>query len=340
MMQAKPFGVTKDGRPVFSYTISNRNGMRASVMTLGATLLSVIVPQKDGEIDVALGYDTPAEYETNRPYFGAICGRYANRIARGKFTLNGKEYTLAVNNGPNHLHGGIDGLSFRIWDIVASDEGSVTLAYDSPDGEEGYPGNLRIAVTYSLDDENVLSIRYEAVSDADTVLNVTNHTYWNLNGHGSGPATGHILEMPCSYFCPCDKDALVNGEIVPVKGTPFDFLSAHAIGERINDDDEQIRFGGGYDHCFLLDGSKPIVLKGEKSGVQMEITTDLPAVQLYTANGLGAQRGKGGAAYNNRSAVCLETQSVPDSPNKPQFPSTVIKANEPFVTVTAHRFTF
>lgn len=340
MFVGTPFGTTRDGRPVLQYTIRNANGMIVRAMTLGATVNAVLVPTANGPVDVCLGYDTAADYEVSRPYFGATCGRFANRIANGRFTLNGVTYELACNNGPNHLHGGPIGLSFRIWDAEQTAENAVTFTCLSPDGEEGYPGNLSVSVTYVLDDENVFSIRYEAVSDADTVLNLTNHTYWNLNGHDSGSALGHTLQLPCSYYCPCDENALVRGEIVPVAGTPFDFTTPHRIGERIDADDEQLRFGLGYDHCFLFDGNAPVRLVGDRTGIAFEITTDMPAVQLYTANCLIPERGKNGAAYDARHAVCLETQQVPDAPNKPQFPSALLQANEPFVSVTAHRFAF
>lgn len=339
-MKQQSFGATQNGQPVEQYTICNRNGLSATLMTLGAAVTNFRIPTRCGEKDVALGYVSPAVYEEKRTYFGATCGRFANRIAAGQFTLNGKSYTLATNDGPNHLHGGTVGFSFRIWDVADVQENAITFSTFSPDGEEGYPGNLRVSVTYSLDDENVFSIRYEALSDADTVLNLTNHTYWNLNGHDDGSILGHSLCIPASYFCPCDANALVTGEIVPVCGTPFDFTTPHTVGERIHADNEQLRFGKGYDHCFLLDGDKPITLKSDKTGIEMEITTDLPAVQLYTANYVNGHPGKEGMVYHEHSALCLETQQVPDAPNKPQFPSALLKANEPFVSVTAHRFTF
>lgn len=340
MIESEVFGTFKDGSPVTRYTMVNRSGVRASVLTLGCTLYSLTVPAAHGEIDVVLGYDTPEEYAARRTYLGAICGRFANRIRGGKFRLGQKAYTLACNDGPNHLHGGPDGFSFRNWAVTGTTEQSVTMTLFSADGDEGYPGNLTVSVTYALDDDNSLSIRYEAESDADTILNLTNHTYWNLNGQGSGTALGHTLRLPGSFYCPCDPNGLVTGELLPVENSPFDFTTEHTLAERFDEPDAQLKNGTGYDHCYLLDGQEPIVLKGDKTGIAMEITTDMPAVQLYSANFLHPQGGKGGAAYAEREAVCLETQQVPDAPNNPQFPSALLKAGERFISETRHHFIF
>ena len=333
------FGNTQNGEPVYRYTLINKNGMRVGIMTLGATLVSVEIPTANGPVDVCLGYDSPDAYEKNRTYFGAICGRYANRVANGKFKLHNKTYQLALNDGPNHLHGGPTGFAFQIWNVIETDGHHVTFSRLSPDGEEYYPGNLKVNVTYTLEDDNTLEIRYEAESDSDTILNLTNHAYWNLNGHASGRAEEHSLTLPASYYCPTDSHALVTGEIASVDGTPFDFRTAHTIGSRINDPCEQLSYGLGYDHCYLLDGEQDIRLTGDITGITLSVKTDMPAVQLYTANQLAEHSGKYGAVYGPRSAVCLETQQVPDAPNQPQFPSAVLKSNERFVSVTEHHFT-
>lgn len=342
MVQKQFFGYSKEGESIDRYVLSNENGMTAGVLSLGCTLTSVVVPTKNGPLDVCLGYDTVQEYETNRTSMGAVCGRFANRIANGTFSLNGVEYRLPINNGPNHLHGGIRGFAYRIWDAEILDEHSVRFSRTSPDGEEGYPGTLRVVVTYALDNDNSLSIRYDAISDADTVLNLTNHAYWNLNGHNAGDAMRHTLTLPASYFCPCDANALVTGDLKSVDGTPFDFRAEAALDVRLRNEqtDEQLRCGQGFDHCYLLDGGSSVVLKGDQSGVSMEITTDMPAIQLYTANHLKQQKGKDGANYAPRNSICLETEQVPDAPNNPQFPSSVLPANKPFVSVTTHRFRF
>ena len=340
-MQKKTFfGNTQSGEPVYRYTLTNINGMQADIMTLGCTLTSLIVPAKNGPVDVCLGYDTPSEYEQHRTFFGAICGRFANRIAEGKFKLHGKSYQLAVNDGPNHLHGGPNGFAFRVWDVAEADTQHVTFTRVSSDGEEYYPGNLRVSVTYTLDDDNTLSIRYDAISDADTILNLTNHAYWNLNGHDSGSVEHHTLTLPASYYCPTDSHALVTGELSDVTDTPFDFRTKQMIGSRIDTADVQLSYGLGYDHCYLLDGEEPVRLVGDRTGIELAVSTDLPAIQLYTANQLAAHKGKNGAVYGPRAAVCLETEQVPDAPNKPQFPSAVLKADEAFVSVTKHHFTF
>ena len=251
-----------------------------------------------------------------------------------------KIYQLAINNGPNHLHGGIVGYAYQIWNVSEYTESSVSFTKVSPDTEEGYPGKVNLKITYTLDDQNTLSIRYEAETDQDTILNLTNHSYWNLNGHDSGDAMNHLLQMPCSYFCPCDSNALVTGEIRSVAGTPFDFRSIHSIGSTVDADDEQLKNGSGFDHCFLLDNSSPIILEGDLTKIRMEITTDMPAVQLYSANHLHEQTGKNNAVYFPRNSVCLETEQVPDAPNNPQFPSCVLKAGEYFSSTTNHKFIY
>ncbi len=342
MIQKHTFGTLSDGRTVESYQIIHTNGISASVMNLGCTLLSVEFPTQNGRIDVCLGYDTPQEYIDRHTSMGAVCGRFANRIAKGQFELNGISYQLPVNSGPNHLHGGVVGYAYRLWNAEIVDEHAVRFTRISPNGEESYPGTVRLAVTYTLDDDNGLSIQYDAVSDADTILNLTNHSYWNLNGYASGDAMQHTLKLPASFFCACDENALVTGEICAVSDTPFDFRKPTPISSHIakESENEQLQRGSGFDHCYLLDGQEPVVLTGDQSGISMEITTDMPAIQLYTANHLHQQSGKNGASYFPRCSVCLETEQVPDAPNKPQFPSAVLKANEPFTSITRHQFVF
>lgn len=340
MIEHAFFGAAQNGERIEQYTITNRNGVRASMMTLGASLVSLVLPIAGGKVDVCLGYDTPKEYLLHHNYMGSICGRFANRIRNGRFPLNGTEHRLPVNNAPNHLHGGFVGFSFRIWDASVTGENSVTFSRLSPDNEEQYPGNLNVRVTYTLGDDNVLSLHYEAVSDADTILNLTNHPYWNLNGHGSGDAMEHTLMIPATYFCPTDAAALVTGEIAPVANTPFDFRTPHSIRSSMDLDQEQLSFGRGYDHCYLLDGAQPIRLTGNKTGITLEIATDMPGVHLYTANQLYSHIGKGGAVYEAYGSLALETEQIPDAPNCPQFPSAILKAGEPFSSVTSYRFIF
>ena len=322
------------------YVLLNRNGMKAVFLPLGCTLVSLTVPKNGKDIDVCMGYDTLEEYLSSRTYFGAVCGRYANRIAGGSFLINGNRYELVRNDGPNHLHGGTTGFSHRIWNVEEASNQSVTFSRMSPDGEESYPGNLNVKITYTLSDDNTLSFCCEAVSDQDTVLNLTNHTYWNLNGHESGNAMHHTLCIPSHYYCICDENALVTGNIESVEGTPFDFTIPKTISPSIEEDDEQLRFGKGFDHCYLLDNDQPIVLTGDRSGIQMRITTDLPAVQLYTANHVHGEHGKDGSIYHHRNAVCLETEQVPDAPNKPQFPSALICAGQKYTFRTDYQFIF
>lgn len=329
----------KSGRET-RYILKNRNGMKAVFLPAGCILASLIIPVNGKDTDVCLGYDAQDEYLSSRTYFGAVCGRYANRIARGKFSIAGTEYSLVINDEPNHIHGGIQGFSHRIWDVESASDDAVTFSRLSPDGEESYPGNLKVKTTYALGDDNTLSLTFEAVSDRDTILNLTNHTYWNLNGHDSGTAMNHILSIPAHYFCPCDANALVTGSIEPVDGTPFDFTAPKPISPSVEEDNEQLRLGKGFDHCYLLDGGKPIVLTGDRSGITMSITTDMPAVQLYTANHVHDVVGKNGAVYHVRDAVCLETEQVPDAPNSPQFPSALIRAGQIYSFHTDYHFTF
>jgi len=340
-VQTETFGKMPDGKQVDLHTLINPNGLRAKITNYGAILVSMEVPDRDGKMaDVVLGFDTLDGYLGEHPYLGAIVGRYANRIGKGKFVLNGVEYKLAVNNGPNHLHGGIKGFDKVLWkleDIKAeSDEAFVKLSYLSADGEEGYPGNLACSVTYTLTKDDELKISYEAKTDKTTVINLTNHAYWNLAGQGNGDVLGHELMLNADKFTPVDKDLIPTGEIKPVKDSPMDFTRPMAIGSRIN------QVGMGYDHNYVLNsGGGKLDLAARvyepNSGRVMEILTTEPGVQLYTANWLGGS-GKSGKAYKKHYAFCLETQHFPDSPNKPEFPSVVLKPDQKYSTATVHKF--
>ncbi len=340
-VQTETFGKMPDGKQVDLHTLINPNGLRAKITNYGAILVSMEVPDRDGKMaDVVLGFDTLDGYLGEHPYLGAIVGRYANRIAKGKFVLNGVEYKLAVNNGPNHLHGGIKGFDKVLWkleDIKAeSDKAFVKLSYLSADGEEGYPGNLACSVTYTLTKDDELKISYEAKTDKTTVINLTNHAYWNLAGQGNGDVLGHELMLNADKFTPVDKDLIPTGEIKPVKDSPMDFTRPMAIGSRIN------QVGMGYDHNYVLNsGGGKLDLAARvyepNSGRVMEILTTEPGVQLYTANWLGGS-GKSGKAYKKHYAFCLETQHFPDSPNKPEFPSVVLKPDQKYSTATVHKF--
>ncbi len=337
----EPFGQA-DGRAVELYTLTNKNGLRARIMTYGGILVSFETPDRDGKpADITLGFDTLEEYLKGHPYFGATIGRYGNRIGKGKFTLDGAEYTLAVNNGPNHLHGGVKGFDKVVWEAegFGNSQGvGLKLRYVSKDGEEGYPGNLACIVTYLLTNEDELRISYEATTDKATVLNLTNHTYWNLAGQGEGDILRHELMLAAERYTPVDEGLIPTGELRSVKGTPMDFTEAMEIGSRI----EQVDIGG-YDHNFVLNsGGGTMALAARVyergSGRVMEIHTDQPGVQFYTGNFLdGSNKGKG-KVYNKHYAFCLETQHFPDSPNKPQFPSVVLRPGEKYETVTVHRF--
>ena len=348
-VQKEGFGTTPDGKAVDLYTLTNASGMEARVITYGGIILSLQVPDKDGKLgDVVLGYDNLDGYLKVSPYFGAIIGRYGNRIAKGKFTLDGKDYTLATNNGPNALHGGLKGFDKVVWSAEPFErpgERGIVFKYTSKDGEEGYPGKLDATVTYTLTDANTLAFDYHAVTDKPTHVNLTQHSYFNLAGDGAGDVLGHELMLKASHFTPVDSTMIPTGKIAPVAGTPFDFTSPHTIGERIGADDEQIKFGGGYDHNFVLDrepgGGLQLAARVYEptSGRVMEVRTTEPGVQFYSGNFLdGTITGKGGHVYNKRTGFCLETQHYPDSPNKPEFPTTVLRPGEEYRTRTVYAF--
>lgn len=328
------FGAMPCGKEIYCWTITDGD-MSAEIIDYGATLRSLIVPDKNGKpTDVVLGYDTVEEYMKNDGYIGATVGRFANRIRVGKFILNGKEYTVACNDGPNHLHGGIEGYDKRVWDI--KDEDGVLACYlTSPDGDEGYPGTLKIKVTYAIKNGG-LEIHYDAVSDKDTIFNPTNHAYFNLDGEGK--INDQYLKINADYFTPNDADCLPTGELKAVEGTSMDFKDFHTIAERA-DMDEYVKPYGGYDVNFVLNGKEPACeVYSDKNGIVMTVETTEPGVQLYTGNGTSDRKGKGGAEYGWRSAFCLETQHYPDCINHPEWPSCVLKAGEKFDSTTVYKF--
>ncbi len=348
--EKKPFGKTPDGQPVDLYVLTNKNGVEAAITNYGGAVVSLKVPDRNGKFgDVVLGYDSLDGYVNDKSYFGAIVGRYGNRIGHAQFSIDGKTYTLAKNNGENSLHGGIKGFNKAVWaakELPAKNGQSLELTYLSKDGEEGFPGNLHVRVVYTLTDSNELKIEYSATTDKKTVVNLTNHTYFNLAGPGSGDILGHQLVIEADKFTPVDASLIPTGEFRDVQGTPLDFRKATAIGVRIDQDDEQLKLGHGYDHNFVLRraAGAPISLAARvvepNTGRVLEVWTTKPGVQFYTGNFLdGTARGKGGLTYARRSAFCLETQHFPDSPNQPKFPSVVLNPGEKYSTTTTYRFT-
>lgn len=341
------FGKTAEGTEVYLYTLKNSKGMEAAITNYGGIVVSLMTPDKNGQFaDIVLGFDSLDGYLKEHPYFGAIVGRYGNRIGGAKFSISGKEYKLAANNGPNSLHGGIKGFDKKVWAAQVDDAtNSLILSYSSPDMEEGYPGKLDVQVTYTLTEANELRINYKATTDKETVVNLTNHSYFNLAGQGNGDILNHSIQIMSEKTTPVDATLIPTGELKDVAGTPFDFTAPHKIGERINDtSDEQIKFGGGYDHNFVVDGQagslRPAARVTEPtSGRAMEVLTTEPGVQFYTGNFLdGTLKGKGGKVYPKRSGLCLETQHFPDSPNKPQFPTTTLKPGQTYLSTTVYRF--
>jgi aldose 1-epimerase len=322
--------------------------MEARIMNFGGVVLSLLVPDREGRLrDVVLAYDSLPPYFVNRPYFGALIGRYGNRIGKGKFTLEGVEYALATNNGPNHLHGGVVGFDKVLWEVKEAESvpgRSLVLAYGGKHLEEGYPGNLAVKVTYTLTDSNELRIEYRATTDRPTVVNLTHHSYFNLAGQAEGDILGHDLMIAADRFTPTDSGLIPTGELRPVRGTPMDFTSPAAIGERIGEKYDQLILAGGYDHNWVL--NKPSREYGfaarvtePATGRVMEVFTTEPGLQFYSGNFLdGTETGKGGKVYRHRYGFCLETQHFPDSPNKPGFPPTTLRPGEEYSTFTAYRF--
>ena len=336
-----------DGKETALYVLSNASGAELCVTNYGAKIVSLMVPDRDGKLtDVVTGHKSIADYLTSEePYFGAICGRYGNRIAKGRFEIDGTVYDqLAINNGPNSLHGGLKGFNAKVWDATQKDEQTIELQLISPDGEEGFPGELQTAVTYQLTEDNEVIISYRAVTTKPTVLNLTNHSYFNLSGAGDPYVGDHLLQINADYYLPTDETAIPYGPKEPVEGTPMDFRTPHTVGERINDDFEQLHFGKGYDHTYLLhkEGEELSFCarcNSPKTGIVMETFTTEPGVQLYTGNWMtGNFEGKPGQRYPERAALCLETQHFPDSPNKPEYPSTLLRPGETFVSTTIYKF--
>ena len=345
----KPFGKAPDGQTVDLYVLTNRAGVEVGITNYGGAVVSVKVPGRNGKLaDVVLGYDNAEGYVNDKSFFGALVGRYGNRIAHAQFTLDGQTYTLAKNNGDNSLHGGIKGFNKALWTakpLTVKDGQALELSYLSKDGEEGFPGNLKVTVVYTLTNENGLKISYTATTDKKTVVNLTNHSYFNLAGQGSGDILGHKLMINADKFTPVDAGLIPTGELRDVTDTPFDFRKPTAIGARINRDDEQLKLGGGYDHNFVLNRksetgeSLAARVVEPNSGRVLEVWTTEPGIQFYTGNFLdGKAVGKGGATYPKRSAFCLETQHFPDSPNQPKFPSVVLEPGKTYHTVTTYKF--
>jgi aldose 1-epimerase len=345
----QPFGVTKDGRSVELFTLRNNNGMEARITNYGGIVVSLLVPDRNGKPgDVVLGYDKLDDYIADNPYFGALIGRYGNRIGNARFTLNGVEYILAANDGPNHLHGGLKGFDKVVWE---AEEGSgkegpaVHLKYVSADGEEGYPGSLLVNVVYTLTEANELKIEYSYISDKPTVANLTHHSYFNLAGEGSGMILDHLLMIDADVMTPVGPGLIPTGDLKSVEGTPLDFRKSTRIGERIGLDDEQLKLAGGYDHNWVLNKTTNALtlaarVEDPSSGRTMEVLTTEPALQFYSGNFLtGKNIGKKGHSYVYRSGFCLESQHYPDSPNRPEFPSTVLDPGKKYSTMTVYRFT-
>lgn len=342
------YGQLPDGQTADLFTLRNAAGMTAKITNYGGILVELTAPDKEGKFeDVTLGLDSLSSYVKNNPFFGALVGRYGNRIAKGKFTLDGKPYTLFVNNMGNHLHGGKVGFDKVLWTAtpVEGDEPALKLAYTSKDGEEGYPGNLSVTVTYTLQKDNALKIDYQATTDKPTVVNLTNHTYFNLTGGAKRDVMDHVLTLNADRFLPVDETLIPTGKLQPVSGTPFDFTKPTVIGSRINDStDTQIKYGGGYDHAWVLNGEagslkKAATVYEPTSGRVMEVSTTEPAVQFYTGNFLnGKVVGREGFPYKKRYALCLETEHYPDSPNQPSFPTTTLRPGETYKTTTIYQF--
>ena len=338
------------GKPTALYTLKNNNGLLAQITNFGCKIVSLYVPDSNGNLtDIVLGYENIDGYINGNPYFGALCGRYANRISKGKFTIDGKSYQLPINNGPNSLHGGPEGFNNQIFEtsgvVKNINSEAVEMFYVSKDGEMGYPGTLNVKVTFTLSDNNELSLDFEAKTDKPTHVNICSHSFFNLAGEGNGDILGHELSINSDTFTPVSDDLIPTGELRPVAGTPMDFIKPKLIGRNINDKYDQLDYGKGFDHNWVLNKKKA----GEfslaancyeaKSGRVMEVHTTQPGVQLYTGNWLdGTDKGKGGKAYRMRSGLCLETQNFPDSPNKPDFPSTLLKPGEIYKHACVYKF--
>ena len=348
-IRVKSFGILDDGRNVQLFTLKNDRGTSVEIMDLGGVIVSLRTADATGNItDITTGFNHPQQYLSGSGYMGAIVGRYANRIANGRFSLDGKQYSLAKNNGDNAIHGGLIGFDKKFWHTVTKSKGteaSLSLTLVSKDGEEGYPGNLTAKVTYTLNDRDQLVIDYSATTDKVTVINLTQHAYFNLNGHGTGSVLDHEIMINADQYTPIDNESIPTGELASVEGTPLDFRTAKPIGVDINSNHEQIRLGSGFDHNFIIshavEGELTLAASvlSPSTGRTLNVYTDQPGMQFYTGNFLnGTLKGKDGAVYAQRNAFCLETQHYPDSPNKPNFPSTILRPGEQYVTRTVFEF--
>lgn len=343
-MEQRSFGKNTKGEAATLYSFANKNGVVMEVSDFGATLFSLLVPDKDGKLrDVVLGYETASDYEGPAgTFFGAAVGRNANRIGNAAYTLNGKSYTLAKNNGENNLHSGLDFYSFRIWEVKHVAENSITFSLYSPDGDQGYPGELVMEVTYTLTDDNAVKIDYYGVPKEDTIINMTNHSYFNLDGHASPTMLEQVVWVDADAFTPTDEASIPTGEIVSVEGTPMDFRTPKTVGRDIEEDYEALIFGQGYDHNWVLNNrgqlAKVAQLSSKTSGIIMEVYTDLPGVQIYTGNFIPEEQGKAGVMYGRRQGICFETQYFPDAINHANFAQPVCKAGEVYRTTTIYKF--
>lgn len=335
------FGITNNGENVQIYHLENTSGAYVEIIDFGCRLVKIMVPDRQGHLtDVCIGLDTIADYEKDTCYFGAIVGRVANRIKDGRFTLNGKDYQLATNDRTNHLHGGNIGYAHKVWEAKVKED-KLVFTMHSADGEEGYPGNLTLTVTYGWSDDNELSILYEASTDQDTLLNVTNHAYFNLNGEGNGDILSHELFIDADKFTEVDDSQAPTGQLVPVEGTPFDFRNIHSIGKMIDSEYEQLKKFGTYDHNYVINGTglrEAAILQSKESGIRMTCFTDQPGVQLYVSPKPLDVNGKGGKPYGHHSSLCLETQHFPDAINHEHFPSIVLHPDEAFRSKTLYHF--
>lgn len=346
VLETKNFDTIIDGKKVSLFWIENQ-GIKAAFTNYGGRLVGLWVADKNGKpTDVVVGMNSSAGFKNaTEPYFGATIGRVGNRIAKGKFTLDGKEYQVPLNNGKNALHGGVKGFQDVVWDAVKTNENTLVFSYVSPDGEQGFPGNLKVKVTYTITDDNSVKMEYEATTDKTTVVNLTNHAFFNLNGEGSGTILNHELQIYANEFTPVDEGLIPNGELKAVKNTPFDFTSKHTIGERIETKDEQLKFGKGYDHNYVLNGTKKnglnhaATISGDKSGIVMDIFTQEPGLQFYSGNFMQSKNTfKSGSKDDFRTAFALETQHFPDAPNQPKFATIVLKPGQKYHTVSYYQF--
>ena len=343
----KAFQDTIDGMPTDTYVLKNKNNMQVAFTNYGGRIIGLWVPDKNGQLkDVVVGMGSVQGFvNATEPYFGATIGRYGNRIAKGKFSLDGKQYTLPINNAPNSLHGGTKGFHYVVWDAKMPNEQTVEFTYLSKDGDQGYPGNLNVRVVYSLTNDNEIKIDYEATTDKKTVVNLTNHAFFNLNGEGSGTINNHVLQINADRYTPVDSTLIPTGKIEPVANTPLDFTKPTAIGARVEENHTQLKYGRGYDHNFVLNANKgtglnhAATITGDVSGIKMEVFTSEPGLQFYGGNFMQSKNTfKGGGKDDFRTAFCLETQHFPDSPNQPSFPSTVLEPGQTYKTSSVYKF--